>query len=113
MKIIKRLIMFVVFSWRSVMDNRYNPLRHIHDPSIQAYFTLALFIMWSSYFGIVAWTWMDWKSYSIVYSIWIHIGVIIPIMITNLVFREAEQNGAKWYKDWSKYGSHKIGEKDE
>ena len=113
MKIIKRLIMFVVFSWRSVMDNRYNPLRHIHDPSIQAYFTLALFIMWSAYFGIVAWTWMDWKSYSIVYSIWIHIGVIIPIMITNLVFREAEQNGTKWYKDWSKYGSHKIGEKDE
>ena len=30
-----------------------------------------------------------------------------------LLFREAEQNGAKWYKDWSKYGSHKIGEKDE
>ena len=29
-------------------------MRHIHDPSIQSYFTLALFIMWSCYFGVVA-----------------------------------------------------------
>ena len=29
-------------------------------------------------------------------------GVVIPIMITNQVFRDAERNGAKWYKDWNK-----------
>ena len=45
---------FVIDSWRVVMDNRYSPLRHIHDPSIQGYFTMALFIMWSGYFGVVA-----------------------------------------------------------
>ena len=31
---------WIIYSWRSVMDSRYNPLRHILDPSIQAYFTL-------------------------------------------------------------------------
>ena len=98
----KTFINWIIYSWRSVMDNRYNPLRHILDPSIQAYFTLALFIMWSSYFAIVAWTYIGWESYSIVWSIWIHMGVVIPIMITNQVFRDAERDGAKWYKDWNK-----------
>ena len=100
MEIIKKLIMFVIDCWRLVMDNRYNPLRHIKDPSIQFYFTLVLFIMWSCYFAAVAWIWIGWKSYSIVASIWIHLSVIIPIMITNIVFRDAEQNNAKWVKDW-------------
>ena len=85
------------------MDNRFNPLRHIADPSIQAYFTMVLFIMWSAYFALLAWTYIGWDSYSIVYSIWIHLGVVIPMMLTNLTFREAEKNGAKWYKDnWEK-----------
>ena len=78
------------------MDNRYNPLRHIHDPSIQSYFTLALFIMWSCYFGVVALHWMNWIGYSIVWSIIIHMAVLIPLMITNYVFKEAERNGGNW-----------------
>tara|TARA_B100000519_G_scaffold196891_1_gene203900 strand:- start:583 stop:1014 length:432 start_codon:yes stop_codon:yes gene_type:complete len=103
MKYIRKLIMFTVDCWRLVMDNRYNPLRHIADPSIQAYFTMVLFIMWSAYFALLAWTYIGWDSYSIVYSIWIHLGVVIPMMLTNLTFREAEKNGAKWYKDkWEK-----------
>ena len=103
MKIFKKLLIFVLDCWRLVMDNRFNPLRHIKDPSIQSYFTLVLFIMWSAYFSIVAWTYVGWTNYDIVWSIWIHMGVVIPIMITNVVFREAEQNGAKWYKEkWEK-----------
>ena len=90
------------------MDNRYNPLRYIADPSIQAYFTMALFIMWSAYFGIIAWTWLEWQNYSIVSSIWIHLSIVIPILITNLVFREAEKNGAKWHGDWSKHRTHRL-----
>ena len=108
MKYIKKLIWFVIDCWRLIMDNRYNPLRHIGDPSIQAYFTMALFIMWSAYFGIVAWVWIGWENYSIVSSIWVHLAVIIPIMLTNLTFREAEANGAKWYKGWEKNNSHRI-----
>ena len=98
----KTIINWVLFCWRSVMDNRYNPLKHIKDPSIQFYFTMVLFIMWSAYFSIIAWLWIGWENYSIVASIWIHLSVVIPIAITNLVFKEAEQNNAKWYKDWHK-----------
>jgi hypothetical protein len=39
-------------------------------------------------------------------------GVVIPIMITNAVFMEAEKNGAKWHGDWSKYRSHRFDKKD-
>jgi len=100
MKIIKQLIMFVIDCWRLVMDSRYNPLKYIPDPSIQFYFTLVLFIMWSAYFGIIAWLWIGWENYSIVASIWIHLSVVIPIGITNLVFKEAEQNGSRWVSTW-------------
>ena len=92
----KKLIFWVIDCWRLVMDNRYNPLRHIHDPSIQSYFTLCLFIMWSCYFGVVALHWMNWIGYSIVWSIIIHMAILIPIMITNYIFKEAEQNGGNW-----------------
>ena len=100
MKIIKDILFFVVDCWRLIMDNRYNPLRYIADPSIQAYFTLALFIMWSGYFGVVAAYYMEWLGYSIVTSIWVHLAVVIPIMITNAVFREAEKSGSVWVKDY-------------
>ena len=96
MDILKRLLFWVIDCWRVVMDNRYNPLRHIHDPSIQSYFTLALFIMWSCYFGVVALHWINWIGYSIVWSIIIHLAVLIPLMITNYIFKEAERNGGNW-----------------
>ena len=96
MELIKKVIFFVVDCWRVVMDNRYNPLRHIKDPSIQGYVTMALFIMWSGYFGVVASVYMQWLNYSIVMSIIVHMAVIIPVMITNAVFMEAEKNGMNW-----------------
>lgn len=89
-KNIMKVVLWVCMCWQSVMDNRYNPLRHIKDPSIQSYFTLALFVMWSGYFGIVAIVWLDWTNYNIVTSIIIHIAVIVPIMVTNAVFKQAE-----------------------
>ena len=102
MKPIKKLITFVIFSWQSTMDSRYSPLHYIKDPSLQVYFTMALFIMWSAYFGIVAWVWLEWQNYSIIWSIWIHLSVVVPISVTNIVFREAENNGAKWLHNWKK-----------
>ena len=101
-KIMKKLIFWVVDCWRVVMDNRYNPLRHIKDPSIQGYFTMALFIMWSGYFGVVATYYMGWLNYSVVTSIWVHLAVIIPILVTNGVFRDAEKHGATWYTEFRK-----------
>tara|TARA_R100000734_G_C3291759_1_gene83500 strand:+ start:532 stop:915 length:384 start_codon:yes stop_codon:yes gene_type:complete len=96
----KKLIFWIVDCWRLVMDMRYNPLRHIKDPSIQMYFYLALFIMWSGYFSVVAWTWLSWENYSVVVSIAIHLGVLVPLFITTQVFAEAEKNGSRWYKEY-------------
>tara|TARA_Y100000022_G_C13004881_1_gene264023 strand:- start:161 stop:421 length:261 start_codon:yes stop_codon:yes gene_type:complete len=56
--------------------------------------------MWSGYFGVLAWTYLEWVNYSITQSIFIHLGVLIPLFITNAIFAEAEKNGAKWYKDF-------------
>tara|TARA_Y100001938_G_C7749716_1_gene263325 strand:+ start:90 stop:473 length:384 start_codon:yes stop_codon:yes gene_type:complete len=96
----KKLLFWIIDCWRLVMDLRYNPLRHIKDPSIQMYFYLALFIMWSGYFSVVAWTWLSWDNYSIVASIAIHLAVLIPLFVTTQVFKEAETNGSKWYTDY-------------
>ena len=98
----KKFIMWVVTCWRLVMDNRFNPLRFIPDPSLQMYFTLVLFTAWSVYFGFVATFYMGWYGYDIVTSIAIHIAVIIPIAFTNAVFLDAERNGDKWLKEWKK-----------
>ena len=96
----KKLILFIVDSWRLVMHNRYNPLRHIADPSLQTYFTLVLFVMWSVYFGFVASFYMGWLGYSTLTSIIVHIAVILPVAFTNAVFLDAERDGAQWLKNW-------------
>ena len=96
----KKAIVWIVDSWRNVMDVRFNPLRHIPDPSLQLYFTLVLFTMWSVYFGLVASYWLGWANYDIVASIIIHLAVLIPIGFTNAVFIDAERDGHKWLKEW-------------
>jgi len=96
----KKFIMWVVDCWRVVMDNRFNPLRYIPDPSLQMYFTLVLFTVWSVYFGFVATYYMGWLGYDTVTSIIVHIAVVLPIGFTNAVFIDAERDGHKWLKDW-------------
>ena len=95
----KKLLFFIIDCWRLVMDMRYNPLRHIADPSIQMYTYLALFVMWSGYFAVVAWTWIGWETYSVVWSITVHLAVLAPLFVTTQIFKDAEKNGAKWYVD--------------
>ena len=94
-----KLLAWVVDCWRVVMDHRYNPLRYIADPSLQLYFTLVLFTMWSVYFGFVAAYYMGWLGYDIVTSIIVHIAVVLPVGFTNAIFIDAERDGAKWLKD--------------
>ena len=96
----RRFTMWVVDSWRVVMDARFNPLKYIPDPSLQTYFTLVLFTMWSVYFGFLATYYMGWLGYDIVLSIIIHMMVLLPIAFTNAVFKDAERDGARWLKDW-------------
>ena len=100
--IYRRLVMFVVDSWRVIMDARYNPLRHIKDPSLQTYFMLVLFTMWSVYFGFVATYYMGWLGYSTVTSIIVHICILLPLAFTNAVFTDAERDHAPWLLQWRK-----------
>tara|TARA_B100001287_G_C22493776_1_gene440233 strand:+ start:174 stop:434 length:261 start_codon:yes stop_codon:yes gene_type:complete len=53
--------------------------------------------MWSGYFAVVAWTWIGWETYSVTWSIFIHLAVLAPLFVTNAIFMEAEKNGDKWY----------------
>ena len=96
----RRAIMFVVDSWRLVMDNRYNPLKYIPDPSLQTYFTMVLFTMWSVYFGFLASYYMGWLGYSTITSLIIHFAVLLPIAFTNAVFLDAERENAPWMHEW-------------
>jgi hypothetical protein len=96
----RRIIMWIVECWRLVMDNRYNPLKYIPDPSLQAYFTLVLFTMWSVYFGFVATYYMGWLGYDTVTSIIVHFAVLLPVLFTNAVFKDAERDNAPWLYKW-------------
>ena len=102
MKYIKLGIMFAVDCWRLVMDNRYNPLRFIPEPSLQSYFTWGLGTMWSVYFGFVASFYMGWMGYSTITSLIVHFGVLIPMFFTNAVFLDAERVNAPWMLEWRK-----------
>ena len=93
--IFQKLLVWVIDCWRLVMDNRFNPLKYIPDPSLQAYFTLVLFVMWSAYFGLVATVYMGF-DYNTITSIIIHMAVIVPLIFTNLIFKDAEKNGRNW-----------------
>ena len=96
----RRLIMWIVECWRLVMDNRFNPLKYIPDPSLQAYFTLVLFTMWSVYFGFVATYYMGWLGYDTITSIIVHFAVLLPVLFTNAVFKDAERDNAPWLYEW-------------
>ena len=81
------------------MDVRFNPLKHI-DPSLQTYFMLVLFTIWSIFFGLIAIYWLGFIGYSIPLSILVHVAIIIPIAFTNAVFVDAERDGENWLTEW-------------
>ena len=96
----RRTVMKLVSGWRRVMDVRYNPLRNIPDPSLQTYFMLVLFTIWSVFFGFLAANYLGFFNYDTVASIAIHVAVILPLAFTNAVFVDAERDGATWLKEW-------------
>ena len=97
---IRTFLLKFVRVWRRVMDVRYNALKYVPDPSLQTYFMLVLFIIWSVYFGFLASTYLGWFGYNIVVSIVIHIAILLPMAFTNAVFVDAERDGHKWLKEW-------------
>tara|TARA_Y100001937_G_scaffold120789_1_gene178517 strand:- start:8383 stop:8766 length:384 start_codon:yes stop_codon:yes gene_type:complete len=99
-KLFRKTTLGIVYYWRIIMDNRYNPLRHIGDPSLQLYFTLVLFTVWSVYFGFLGSYYIGWLGYDTITSIIVHIAVILPVGFTNAVFTDAERDGALWLRRW-------------
>ena len=96
----RRSIMKLGCVWRRVMDVRYNPLKHIPDPSLQTYFMLVLFTMWSVFFGFLAANYLGFFNYNTIVSIVIHVAIILPLAFTNAIFVDAERDGAKWLEEW-------------
>ena len=96
----RRTVMGAVAGWRRVMSVKYNPLKYIPDPSLQTYFMLVLFTIWSVWFGFLAANYLGWFGYSTVASIVIHIAILLPLAFTNAIFIDAERDGHKWLKEW-------------
>ena len=94
----RRIIMNLVYGWRRVMDANVNPLKYIPDPSLQTYFMLVLFVMWSVYFGFLAGNY--WIGYNTVMSIVVHVAILVPLAFTNAIFIYAERDGHNWLKEW-------------
>jgi hypothetical protein len=96
----RRSVMKLVSGWRRVMDVRYNPLKHIPDPSLQTYFMLVLFVIWSVFFGSLAANYLGFFNYNTIVSIVIHVAIILPLAFTNAIFVDAERDGEQWLKEW-------------
>ena len=98
--IFRRIVMSIVDKWRVVMNVKYNPLKYIPDPSLQTYFMLVLFTIWSITFGVIAIFWLGFIGYNILTSILVHAALVIPLAFTNAIFVDAERDGENWLKEW-------------
>jgi hypothetical protein len=84
------------------MDLRFNPLRFINEPVLQSYLMIVLFTMWSAFFGLIAMFYFGWFGYSIPVSIIVHMSILVPVVITNGVFLDAERTNAPWLEDFKR-----------
>ena len=96
----RRAVMNTVWLWRRIMSLKYNPIGKIPDPSLQTYFMLVLFTIWSVWFGFLASSYLGWFGYNTVASIIIHAAILVPLAMTNAIFIDAERDGHKWLKEW-------------
>ena len=96
----RRYTMLMVYIWRRVMDVKFNPLKYIPDASLQAYFMVVLFSLWSVSFGFIATYYIGWLGYSTLTSLAVHRSILVPIVVTNAVFVDAERTGEKWLEEW-------------
>ena len=98
--VFRRIVITLVSGYRRVMDVKYNPLKHIPDPSLQAYFMLVLFTVWSIFFGFLAANYLGFFNYNTVASIIVHVSILAPLAFTNAIFIDAERDGTGWLKEW-------------
>lgn len=80
---------FIIGSWNVVMNNRYNPLRHL-DMVSQHYFMQVLGWMWSMIFSIAFLSIFQFPF------LWLaHLLIIGGMFVTILVFKHAESRSAQ------------------
>ena len=98
MRNIQKTFLWIYDCWNAVMNAKYNPLKYIPEPSLQAYFMTVLFVMWAFFFGFIAAYWGGWFGYyNSFVSLIVHLSIIIPLWFTWATFEDARKGGAKWY----------------
>jgi len=80
---------FILDSWNFVMDNRYNPLRHV-DMAAQHYFMHLLAWMWSMVFSL------SFLSIFHFQYVWLgHVTVIAAVFTTVYIFQRSQEQSPK------------------
>ena len=74
-----------ISSWDAVMDNRYNPLRHL-DPASQHFVMQVLGWMWSMVFSL---SFLSIFYFSVVWMA--HLLILGGVALTVATFRQAEK----------------------
>ena len=75
----------IISSWDAVMDNRYNPLRHL-DPASQHFVMQVLGWMWSMVFSL---SFLSIFYFSVVWMA--HLLILGGVALTVATFRQAEK----------------------
>lgn len=89
---------FIVDSWKVVMDNERNPLRHL-DLATQHYFMQVLGWMWSMVFSLA---FLSIYQFGLVWMA--HLLIFGGVAMTVAVFREAERAEATVPVDDDEFG---------
>ena len=78
---------FIYDSWNSVMNAKYNPLRHIPDTQVRHIVLQLLAWMWCIIFAVMVGSWTVWGV-----SVIAHLIFISGIVITVATFETAKRN---------------------
>ena len=78
---------FIYDSWNSVMDAKYNPLRHIKDIQVRHLVLQVLAWMWCIIFAVLVGSWTVWGV-----SVIAHLIFIAGIVVTVATFETAKRN---------------------
>jgi hypothetical protein len=91
----KNAMLWLYYSFDSIMNLKYNPFRYIGNISLQYYFMTALSLVWTMAFcGLIA----GWSQ--ILPLIYGHVGVLAAIFLTYGTFKDAERGGYVWFQKW-------------
>lgn len=91
----KNTLMKFFYSWETIMNLKYNPLRFIGDVSLQCYYMSVLSIVWSAVFcSLIA----GWAG--LVPLIIGHVAVVFATFFTYAIFYDARKDGKVWFSNW-------------